>query len=146
MGRWNPINDLMSLQDQMNRLFTEASQRRANDATVGDEVETADWYPAADVYERDGSYVVSLDVPGIDRAKLDISVSDDRLTIKGWRDAASDNNHREECPKGKFLRTFSVPSAVDQKKINAEYQDGVLRIVLPKVQERKAQRVEIKIT
>jgi HSP20 family protein len=146
MGRWNPLNDLMSLQDQMNRLFEEASQRRANEATVGDEVESADWVPAANVYERDGAYVVSLDVPGIDRTKLDISINEDRLVVKGWRDAAADNNHREECPKGKFLRTFSVPGSVDQQAINAEYKDGVLRVFLPKAAERKPQRVEIKVT
>ncbi|HYU99736.1 MAG TPA: Hsp20 family protein, partial [Pyrinomonadaceae bacterium] len=69
----------------MNRLFEDASQRRASEGNPSDEVEAADWYPAADVYEDDGEYTVAVDLPGIDRATLDISVDDDRLTIKGNR-------------------------------------------------------------
>src|SRR5438874_10683914 len=56
MAQWNPLHDLVSLQDRMNRLFEDASQRRASEAKPSDEVEGADWYPAADVCENDGTY------------------------------------------------------------------------------------------
>jgi HSP20 family protein len=146
MRHWNPLHDLVSLQDRMNRLFEDASQRRAHDANLNDEVESADWYPAADVYEDDNNYVVAVDLPGIDRASLDISVDDDRLTIKGQRDGQGTKQHRQECPRGKFLRTFSVPSSVDQNAINADYKEGVLKVFLPKRPEQKSQRVEIKVS
>jgi len=146
MAQWNPLHDLVSLQDRMNRLFEDASHRRANEADQSDEVEGADWYPAADVYENDGEYTVAVDLPGIDRATLDISVDDNRLSIRGKRTETGATQHRGECPRGKFLRTFSVPAAVDQNDIRADYKDGVLRVHLPKRPEQKAQRVEIKIS
>jgi|SRR6185503_14851297 HSP20 family protein len=146
MAQWNPLHDLVSLQDRMNRLFEDASQRRAGGTNTADEVETADWYPAADVYENDGEYIVAVDLPGIDRATLDISVDDDKLTIKGNRAARETTRHRAECPSGKFLKSFSVPAAVDQSDIRADYKDGVLQVHLPKRPERKSHRVEIKVS
>jgi HSP20 family protein len=130
----------------MNRLFEDASQRRANEADVNDEVEGADWYPAADVHENDVEYIVAVDLPGIDRAALDISVDDNRLSIRGNRAGQDMRQHRGECPRGKFLRTFSVPASVDQNDIKADYKDGVLQVHLPKRPERKAQRVEIRVS
>ncbi|MGH9932934.1 MAG: Hsp20/alpha crystallin family protein [Pyrinomonadaceae bacterium] len=146
MAQWNPLHDLVTLQDRMNRLFEDASQRRATEAKPSDEVEGADWYPAADVYENDAEYTVTVDLPGIDRATLDISVDDNRLTITGNRAGQDMTRHRAECPRGKFFRTFSVPASVDQNDIRAEYKDGVLQVHLPKRRERKVQRVEIKVS
>jgi HSP20 family protein len=130
----------------MNRLFEDASQRRTSEAEHSDEVEGADWYPAADVNENEGEYIVAVDLPGIDRATLDISIDDNRLTIRGKRAAEETVRHRGECPRGKFLRTFSVPASVDQNDIKADYKDGVLQVHLPKRAEPRAQRVEIKIS
>ena len=146
MAQWNPLHDLVSLQDRMNRLFEDASQRRATEADVSDEVEGADWYPAADVSENDAEFIVAVDLPGIDRAALDISVDDNRLSIRGTRAGLDATKHRGECPRGKFLRTFSVPASVDKNDIKAEYKDGVLHVHLPKGPERKQQRVEIKVS
>ena len=146
MAQWNPLHDLVSLQDRMNRLFEDASQRRASGANTSDEVEGADWYPAADVCESAGVYTVAVDLPGIDRGSLDISVDDSRLTIKGNRATEETTRHRAECPRGKFLRTFSVPASVDQNDIRADYKDGVLQVHLPKHPERNARRLEIKVS
>ena len=146
IAQWNPLHDLVSLQDRMNRLFEDASQRRASEADVSDEVEGADWYPAADVTENEGEYLVAVDLPGIDRATLDISVDDNRLSIRGTRAGQDATQHRGECPRGNFLRTFSVPASVDQSDIKADYKDGVLQVHLPKRPEPRAQRVEIKIS
>jgi len=147
MSQWNPLHDLVTLQDRMNRLFEDATQRRASEPDRNDELEHADWYPAADVYESDGAFVVAVDLPGIDRAKLDISIDgDNRLTIKGERVPRNSTQHRGECPTGKFLRTFSVPASVDQNDIRANYRNGVLEVHLPKRPEPRSQRVEIKVS
>ena len=146
MAQWNPLHDLLSLQDRMNRLFEDATQRRAGESDVRDEIERADWYPAADVYEKPDAYVVGVDLPGIDRQTLDVSIDDNRLTIKGTRPEVEKTQHRGECPRGRFLRTFSVPASVDQADIRADYKDGVLEVSLPKRAERKPQRVEIKVS
>jgi HSP20 family protein len=153
MAHWNPLDDLMSLQDRMNRLFEDATQRRASEhPSKGvrpgnvEGVETADWYPAADVYESEGEYIVAIDLPGIDRSTLDITIDDDRLTVKGKRTEKDLAQQISECPRGNFLRTFSVPSSVDQNDVKADYKDGVLKVRLPLQPERKSQRIEIKVS
>ena len=145
--QWNPLQDLMMLQDRMNRLFEDATQRRTNaGAAADDEFERADWTPAADIYETESGYLIAIDLPGIDRDALEIDVDDNRLLIKGTRAIAESKQHRAERPRGKFLRTFSVPGSVDQGKIGAEYKDGVLQIRLPKRSEQKPKKIDIKIS
>jgi len=144
--QWNPLQDLMVLQDRMNRLFEDATQRRNQaEATSGDEFERADWTPAADIYKTESGYLIAMDLPGIDREALEIDVDDNRLLVRGTRAIIESKQHRSERPKGKFLRTFTVPGSVEQGKIGAEYKDGVLQIRLPKRTEQKAKRIDIKI-
>jgi HSP20 family protein len=145
--QWNPLQDLMVLQDRMNRLFEDATQRRAQaETSAGAEFERADWTPAADIYETDSSYVIAIDLPGINREALEIDADDNRLIVKGTRVIDEPRQHRTERPRGKFLRTFSVPASVDQSKIGAEYKDGVLQIRLPKRSEPKTKKIDIKVS
>lgn len=131
----------------MNRLFEDATQRRTRVATdPGDDVETADWYPAADVYDRDGEYLIEVDLPGIDCSALEINIDNDRLVIKGTRAGDTGEPVKSQRPMGSFLRTFNVPVSVDQNQIKAQYKDGVLEVRLPKQKEQKAKRIEIKVT
>ncbi len=143
--QWNPLQDLMVLQDRMNRLFEDATQRRTERGS-GDEFERADWTPAADIYETESGYIVAMDLPGIDREALEIDVDDNRLVVKGTRAISESKQHRTERPRGKFVRSFSVPASVDQGKIGAEYKDGVLQIRLPKRTEQKPKKIDIKIS
>ena len=150
--RWNPLQDLMLLQDRMNRLFEDATERRGRvDAETSDDIETAEWYPAADVYDNSGEYLIAVDLPGIDRSALENTIDDNRLTIKGTRVAGTraageTSTSRSERPTGRFLRTFGLPAAVDQQSIQAAYKDGVLEVRLPKRQEQATNRIEIKVS
>ena len=144
--QWNPLQDLVVLQDRMNRLFEDATQRRSHADAGGDEFERADWTPAADIYETESGFLLALDLPGIDRDALEIDAEDNRLIVKGTRTIGESKQYRTERPRGKFLRTFSVPGSVDQTKIGAEYKDGVLQIRLPKRTEQKQKKIDIKIS
>jgi len=144
---WNPLQDLISLQDRMNRLFEDATQRRARDESTGsDDFERADWIPAADIYETDHEYQIAIDLPGVNRNAVEIDLDENRLVIKGTRTVEASTKHRSERPFGKFLRAFTVPGSVDQTQIGADYKDGVLQLRLPKRTEPKRQKVEIKIS
>ena len=143
--QWNPLQDLVFLQDRMNRLFEDATQRHSRNEK-SDEFERADWTPVADVYETESEYKIALDLPGISREAIEVDIDDNRLAIKGTRIVEENNKQRTERPSGKFLRSFTVPSSVDQTQIGAEYRDGVLQIKLPKRKEQRSQRVEIKIS
>src|SRR6188474_1781533 len=113
--QWNPLQDLVLLQDRMNRLFEDATQRRNQaDAGAGDEFERADWTPAADIYETESGYLIALDLPGIKREALQIDIDDNRLLIKGTRVVDESKTRRNERPRGKFMRSFTVPVSVDQ--------------------------------
>ena len=144
--QWNPLQDLVVLQDRMNRLFEDATQRRTRTEESGDEFERGDWTPASDIYETESAYLIAMDLPGINREALAIDVDENRLMVKGTRVIDESKQHRTERPRGKFLRTFSIPGSVDQGKIGAEYKDGVLRISLPKRTEQKAKKIDIKIS
>jgi HSP20 family protein len=144
--QWNPLQDLMVLQDRMNRLFEDATQRRNQADGAGDEFERADWTPASDIYETESGYLIAIDLPGIDRNALEIDIDDNRLVVKGTRAVTESKQHRSERPRGKFLRTYSVPGSVEHAKIAAEYKDGVLQISLPKRTEQKPKKIDIKIS
>jgi HSP20 family protein len=142
---WDPIRDLFTLQERMNRLFEDATKRRDRDDHESD-IEHADWRPAADVYNRETEYVVMIDLPGIERESLDICIDDNRLWVRGTRKVEADSQQRTERNHGTFLRKFGpLPSAVEQQNVKATYRDGVLNVTLPKRTEQKSQRVEIKV-
>ena len=144
---WDPLRDLVALQDRMNRLFDEAAHRKAREEGDEGEIERADWSPAADVYNRENDYLIVVDLPGVSRDALDISLDNDRLLIRGERPPETEARQRSERPHGRFLRKFGpLPQAVDQKAISAEYKDGVLRLRLPKRKEQKSRRTEIKVS
>ena len=142
--RFDPVRDLFTLQDRMNRLFEEAARR--GDAEAENEIERADWIPAADVYEEAGEFIITLDLPGIRRDGLDVNLDEGRLTIRGERPPREGvQPRRSERPHGRFVRSFSLPDAVDRHAITADYKDGVLTLHLPKRAEPKERRVKIDI-
>ena len=135
----------MLLQDRMNRLFEDATERRAR-AGDSDEIETADWHPAADVYDIEGAYLIAVDLPGIERSALDIDLDDEKLVIRGTRTIdQSGEKVTVTRPHGRFRRSFRVPANVAHDGIQAEYKNGVLEITLPKRNQPRAQRIQIKV-
>jgi HSP20 family protein len=144
--RFDPVRDLFTLQDRMNRLFEEAAERRTRAGEDEGQIERADWIPAADVYEDEGEYTLVLDLPGINRDALDVSLDEGRLSVRGERATAEGPNvRRAERPHGRFARSFSLPDAVDRSRITADYKDGVLLLHLPKRAEEQPSRIKIDI-
>ena len=147
---WGPMRDLMTLQERMNHLFEDAAHRQTRTGEeTENEIEQADWFPAADVFEADDEFTIVLDLPGIERDGLDVGLDENSLTIRGVRaplapDGA--NQRRTERPSGRFLRKFTLPDVVDRERIAADYKDGVLRLHLPKRKEPRSRRVEIKVS
>ena len=138
--------DLFTLQDRMNRLFEEAAERRGRAVEEEGEIERADWIPAADIYEDEREYLLALDLPGISRESLDVSLDEGRLTVRGELSQAEGVNvRRVERPQGRFVRSFTLPDAVEREQIVADYKDGVLLLHLPKRSEKKSARVRIEV-
>lgn len=103
--------------------------------------------PNVDVIDRDTEIVVRAEVPGIDKKDLDISLSDNLLTIKGHTQTEKKEEkgdyHRQEISSASFARSVTLPAAVDASKANAALKDGVLEISLPKLESSKRRNISI---
>lgn len=144
---WNPLRDLLSLQERMNRLFEDATRQHGRTHNEDEQdIERADWTPSADVYNRDTELVIMVDLPGIEKDSLDIGLENDRLSVRGTRNIEKNGQQRLERRHGKFYRRFGpLSQSVDQGSITASYKDGVLEIRLPKRAQTEKRRVEIKV-
>jgi HSP20 family protein len=138
--RWSPWRDVVSVQDEMNRLF-DGLMRHRDGGGVGE------WMPAVDISETDDEFIVAADVPGLKNEDIKISVANNVLTLRGERKSVredkKENFHRVERTYGAFERTFSLPSGVKSENIRAKYKDGVLEVRLPKSKEAKPQEIKV---
>lgn len=143
-SQWNPIRDLLSLQERMNELFEESLGRSPQASTV-----PATWTPAVDIYETSTEIVLKADLPGLTQEQIEVNVEDRQLLIRGERRAdtavAPESYHRIERPTGSFRRVFNLPPSVDESGIRAEYRNGILTLSLPKRGEAKPRAVTIKV-
>ena len=146
--RWSPTRELMNIEDEMNRLV-----ERFFGPSLLEEMEMTTptvWSPRVDIKETKDEFIVSAEVPGMDKKNLHVSYKDGLLTIEGERKQEKEekdvNYYRVERHYGKFCRTFQIPGEVNEKKINAEYKDGILTVHLPKTEKAKAKEIEIKVS
>lgn len=120
---------------------------RLFDDFLRDTEESMVWTPRMDVSENKDSYMVTTDLPGLNKKDINVSIQDNVLTIKGERKEVEknkdENSHFEERYYGTFQRSVTLPGKIDEKKVNAEYKDGVLKLTLPKAEETKTKQIEI---
>jgi HSP20 family protein len=141
--KWDPFRDIMTLRDRMNRLFEDMSAYRGEEKDLA----ASAWAPAVDIYETENEVVLTAEVPGVDEKDIEIKVEDNTLTLRGERkfekETKEENFHRIERAYGSFFRSFTLPTYVDHDKIEAEHENGVLKIRMPKKLELKPRKVKI---
>lgn len=140
--RWNPIREMAAMQNAMDRLF-EDNWRTARPTVAGNNL-------PLDVFETDNSYVIYTAIPGIDPENINVSMEDDVLTISG-EVAAPHFEEKEnvralvqERATGKFTRSVRVGDPVDSEKIEAAYENGVLKLTLPKTPAAQPRLIPVK--
>lgn len=110
--------------------------------------EDKEWVPAFDVAENEKEYAVTAELPGIDIKDVDITMSEGILTVKGEKKHEKEENtdgyHMIERRYGSFARSFRIPGKVETDKIDANYKDGVLKVLLPKEEGTETKKIEIK--
>src|SRR5437588_4053100 len=141
--RYEPFRDLRALQDEVNRQFT------GNMARFDDEgIARGSWSPSVDIYENKDQIVLEAELPGMKREDFDLSVENNIITLRGERhfekSDETDNYHRVERSYGSFTRSFTLPNTVSGEGAVADYRNGVLRVTLPKREETKARRIEVR--
>jgi HSP20 family protein len=139
--RWDPFRDLATFQNRLQRVLTDDS------GSVEDRY--GDWAPPVDIFERGDDLVIRAELPGLKTEEIDIRVENGNLVLHGERKHEKEIDdhkvHRLERVYGTFTRRFALPTSVDATKIGAIYKNGVLEVVLPKADEAKERRVEIKV-
>ena len=141
--KWDPLRDLLSIQDRMNRLFEQTLSR----SRVEEGIAASTWSPAVDIYETPDTIVMKAELPGLSREDIEIHVRDNTLTLKGERrfakDVQQENYLRIERVYGAFQRNFTLPATIQQDKIRAVFRDGVLELTLPKAEAAKPKKIAI---
>lgn len=137
----DPFRELTNMQNRINQIFREAF------SPVGEQALAASaWTPAVDIYESADAVELLIDLPGVDKKDVQVSIADSTLHLSGERRPVYENRdayHRVECNYGSFLRSFSLPANIDSSNINAQYRDGVLHLTLPKRPESKPKQIQI---
>ncbi len=140
--RWDPFREMQALRETVDRLFESSLSNWAG------ETQPLTWSLALDVAETENEYLVKASLPGINPDDLDITFTDNVLTIKGETKAEEEREdvryHIRERRYGQFTRSISLPSTVDVEHIEAEYNNGVLTLHLPKAEEARPKRITVR--
>jgi HSP20 family protein len=141
--RWRPFRDLVSIQDEMNRLFDDFFGRPVTRPEWTEGV----WTPSVDVSETKDNVIINAEIPGMSKEDVKLSVQNNVLTLSGERKQEKEekdaNYHRIERSYGSFSRSFTLPASVKPDKVKATYKDGILKITLPKSEEAKPKQIPI---
>lgn len=107
------------------------------------------WQPLSDIYEKDDNFIISMDLPGISVDDIKLTAEEDALIIAGSRNRSKEIKdeycYRNERYFGSFEKVFNIPDNIDKDKIQAKYNNGVLKIILPKMPKAKKQNIKIDI-
>jgi len=141
LDRWEPFHG--SYDFQLNRLFSDFFGRTSQEQNL------TPWAPAVDIFEGEHQLFVKADLPDIKPEELDIRVENNILTIRGERKfdkKVADRNYlRVERSYGSFARSFSLANTVNAEAIEADYQDGVLTLSIPKREEAKPKQIKVSV-
>ena len=141
---WPAFGRLTDLRDEIDRLFESPLAEVARSARL-----FSGWTPALDLYEDKDNLVVKLELPGMKREDIDVSLHEGSLCVSGER--KSEDKHREadayraERFFGRFQRTVALPTPVAADNVKAQYKDGILTITLPKTEEAKPKRIDVNV-
>lgn len=144
---WNPYHELERLQDRVFRAI------RLNPTQSGEDgnslLATTDWSPSVDITEDEKAYQITADLPQISKEDVKVLVENGSLIIKGERKREIEHKdrkvHRIERSYGSFHRSFSLPDDADGNGVSASFKDGVLRVSLPKSEEKLPKQIEVRV-
>lgn len=142
--KYNPFRDLRTIQEQMNRLLDLAWNRE-----TGEELKEGIWQPPVDIYEDANTVTIKAELPDVEQKDVEVKIEDNILILRGERkldqSIKKENYHRIERYYGSFQRTFALPLTIDQDKVKASCDKGVLTIILPKKEETRPKQIHVEI-
>ena len=144
LSPWKPFGELSPFRKEMDRLWNRFLGETPFARTFNEM-----WSPSVDISETKDDFVVKAELPGLEAKDVNVSISGNVLTIKGEKKAEEEEKderyHRVERYSGSFQRVFQLPSGVKADKVEANFDKGVLKVTLPKVEEAKKKEIEVKV-
>jgi HSP20 family protein len=145
--RWEPVRELNTLQNEMNRLFNTVFDTPQHNG--GSSTALRRWIPAMDLVETEDDFVLRADLPGLSEQDVNIELEDHVLTVSGERKSEHEERkegyYRVERASGAFSRSLTLPEGVNPEAIKASFDKGVLEVRIPKPEERKPRKVAISV-
>ena len=139
------FREMEEFSERLNRLF---GTRLRGDGQK-ESLLVTDWMPAVDIQETQAEYLIKVELPEIKKDDVKVTVEDGLLAIRGERKQEKEEKgkkfHRIERSYGTFLRTFSVPMDAEENKVAADFQEGILRVHLPKTEKPRSKALEVKV-
>jgi len=145
LSAWPGFGRLSNLRDEIERLFQAPLSELARTSQL-----LSGWTPSLDLHEDKDGFVAKIELPGMKKEDIDVTLHDGSLSISGERKIEEKfegaDVYRSERFFGHFQRTITLPAAVAADKIQAQYKDGVLTVTLPKAEEAKPKQIDVKIS
>lgn len=143
LSTWDPFREMEAVIDRY-RSNPEQGVMKAEGIT------RSDWYPSVDVSETAGAFHIHAELPGVKKENIKVSVHEGVLSLSGHRESKHEDTnkkvHRVERSYGSFSRSFALPDNVNSEKVDANFQDGVLEIDIPKQELKKPKQVDVKVS
>ncbi|HZE04732.1 MAG TPA: Hsp20/alpha crystallin family protein [Solirubrobacteraceae bacterium] len=143
--RWEPVRELGTIQNEMNRLFNSFFDT----PTPSNGQALRRWVPAMDLVETETQFVLRADLPGMSESDVNIELEDNVLTISGERKLEHEERragyYRVERSSGSFRRSLTLPEGVDPASVKATFDRGVLEVSIPKPEQRIPRKVQISV-
>jgi HSP20 family protein len=138
--RWDPFNELIELNDEIGRWWPATRRKGAGKQGA--------WFPEVDIKEDEKQITMRADVPGMKMEDIDVSVDNSHVTISGERNMEKEEKGKDytriERSYGAFSRSFDIGVAIKEDEIKASYKSGVLEVILPKAEIKKAKKISVK--
>jgi len=146
LTRWNPLRELEEFQNRLVNAFSPASAHRGNGQ---DSLALAQWMPLVDIAEDDQEYLITVELPEVNKQDVKVTLENGVLTVTGVRRFENEENnrkwHRVERSYGSFARSFALPDDGDPAKVNAEFKDGMLKVTVAKSEQALPKQIEVKV-
>ena len=138
----SPFRDFSQVQESFDRLFNEFMNVKKTNG-----MQSLSFSPSCEISEEDNNYVLKFDLPGVTKDQVKVEADKDQLTIRAERKeekkSESKKKHLSEMYYGSYTRSFTLPGPVDEKKVDAKFENGVLTVTVPKTESLKAKQIPV---
>jgi HSP20 family protein len=146
MAKWDPFDELDSFQRRLANAFGVG----VRDSGEKDWLSKGQWTPLVDVAEDSNEYAITVELPGVEKEDVKVTVENGTLLIKGERKFESEEKgkqyHRIERAYGSFVRSFALPENAEPDKVGANFKNGMLKITLPKGEAARPREIQVKVS